>query len=387
MDLAESGDSGIARGAWGLSAPTVARSRGAELGGDQVDRRRAARFHASFWVSIAEVAEEAELRKGNISPSGISFQTDKDVGRPSTVRVLRIATADETVSIEVMAQVVRVVSYDDLFQGQVTAGAAFEFLVSTQKQREEIELLVRAVAFRQLRRAGDAVEYNFAGHLQGRRHGDQPVVVSDISAYGMVIETDWMLEVGEVFCVDICAPASKRALRLSGVAVRSRPATGKNAEGRHRVEVRFQRDPSAQMGSLTDAPFADAMNELISEVTVCQQSQDRSKGAHLNGSLATMGLPSLLAFLEMERTSGVLQLAHGSERATLYVRDGQIVDLETELSWSSPQEAIGLLLDWTDGAFEFHFEPVTREDALGLSTSAVLIEFAREKDEEAARSI
>ena len=361
------------------------------MGGDQVDRRLAARFRASFWVSIAEVAEEAELRKGNISPSGISFQTDKDVGRPSTVRALRIATADETVSIEVMAQVVRVVSCDDLFEGQVIAGAAFEFLVGTQKQREELERLIRAVDEEQLQPAGDALEYNFAGHLQGRRHGDQTAVVSEISAYGMVVETDWMLEVGEVFCVDICAPVSKKALRLSGVAVSSRPATGENADGRYRVEVRFQRDPSAEMGSLTYAPFgttvADTMNELISEVTVWHQRQDRSKGAHLNGSLATMGLPSLLAFLEMERTSGVLQLAHGSERATLYVRNGQIVDLETELSWSSPQEAIGLLLDWTDGAFEFHFEPVTREDALGLSTSAVLIEFAREKDEEAARSI
>ena len=358
--------------------------------GDQVDRRRAARFHASFWVSIAEVAEEAELRKGNISPSGFFFQTDKDVGRPSTVRVLRIATADETVSVEVMAQVVRVVSYDDLFQGQAIAGAAFEFLVGTQKQREEIERLVRTVAEEQLQRAGDVLEYNFAGQLQGRRHDDQPAVVSEVSLYGMVIETDWMLEVGEEICVEVRAPASKKALRFSGEAVRSRPATGESAEGRYRVEVRFQGGPSAEMGPLADTPsgttVADAMNELISEVTACHQRQARSEGAHLNGSLAAMGLASLLAFLEMERTSGVLQLSRGPERATLYVRNGQIVDLETELSWSSPRETLGLLLDWTDGAFEFHFEPVTREDALGLSTTAVLIEFARGKDE-AARSI
>jgi hypothetical protein len=356
------------------------------LGGDQVDRRRAARFHASFWVSIGDVADEAELRKGNISPSGISFQTDKDVGRPSTVRALRIATADETVAAEVTAQVVRVFSYDDLIQGHVIAGAAFEFLVGTQEQREELERLVRAVAFGQLRRTGDALEYNFEGQLQGRCQGDQSAVVSDISPYGMVIETDWMLEVGEVFCVDICAPVSRKALRLSGVAVRSRPVTGESAEGRYCVEVQFQRDPCAEMGSLTGTTIEDTMNELISEMTVSQQRQGCSEGAHLNGSLATMGLPSLLAFLEMERSSGVLQLARGSERATLYVRKGQIVDLETELNRSSLRDAIGPLLDWTDGAFEFYFEPVTREDAFGLSTSAVLIEFACGKDE-AARSI
>ena len=79
-----------------------------------LEHRRDARFFASFWVSIAEVADESELQKGNVSASGIFFRTDKDVGRSGTVRLLHIATSDRRAT-EVKAMSSRVVGTPSSF--------------------------------------------------------------------------------------------------------------------------------------------------------------------------------------------------------------------------------------------------------------------------------
>ena len=48
---------------------------------------------------------------------------------------------------------------------------------------------------------------------------------------------------------------------------------------------------------------------------------------------------------------------------------------------SSPIESLADLLEWPEGAFEFSFQMVERDDAVGQSTTAVLMECARISDE------
>ncbi len=103
---------------------------------------------------------------------------------------------------------------------------------------------------------------------------------------------------------------------------------------------------------------------------------------HLSGALTEVALPSLLGFFELERASGVLRLEQESMTAEVFVKDGSILDVESEPAGSSPREVMADLFQWPDGAFEFSFQPVERDDAIGMSTTALLMECARVSDEE-----
>ena len=106
------------------------------------------------------------------------------------------------------------------------------------------------------------------------------------------------------------------------------------------------------------------------------------EGVHLSGALSEVALPSLLGFFELERASGVLRLEQEAMTAEVFVKDGTILDVESEPAGSSPREVMADLFQWPDGTFEFSFQPVERDDAIGMSTTALLMECARVSDEE-----
>jgi hypothetical protein len=128
---------------------------------------------------------------------------------------------------------------------------------------------------------------------------------------------------------------------------------------------------------------AEVVRALASD-TVTTAPRGRSRdGVHLSGKLSEVALPSLLAFLELERSSGILRIERDTNKAAVYVQDGRILDVESDLPDSSPIETLADLLQWSEGAFEFMFEQVERDDAVGQSTTALLMECARISDERA----
>ena len=123
-------------------------------------------------------------------------------------------------------------------------------------------------------------------------------------------------------------PASQKAVQLTGRALACQRADGEGE--RYRLAVSFGDD--GQGGACADpklgTSMAEAMNALLTDVTAWRQRELRSKGIHLRGELSQVRLPSLLSFLSLERTSGVLELSRGAAHAELFVREGQIVDVE-----------------------------------------------------------
>jgi hypothetical protein len=346
----------------------------------ELERRRDARFFGDFWVSIAEVANEPELQKGNVSTTGIFITTDKEVGGPGTVRLLHIATSDKRASINIMAHVARVISYDDML-GHVVCGAAFEFLMGTQSQRDEVERFVREVAEDQMQTPGNGpLDYSFLAEVHDSLTGSQPATVSELSLGGMVIETNWPVQPGELIRAEIHTPASQNVVQVEGRAVASQQADDEGK--RYRVAVHFGGEGVEGTGSDSKlgCSMAEAMNTLLTDVTAFRQREERSDGVQLHGELSQVSLPSLLSFLDLERSSGVLELSRGAAQAKLYVREGRIVDLEMEPP-GPPSKVLAELAEWPDGEFDFRFESVGREDSVGIATSTLLLHLAQRKDE------
>jgi len=130
-------------------------------------------------------------------------------------------------------------------------------------------------------------------------------------------------------------------------------------------------------------PFTEV--ELIARVErILERSRmNEDTSNDMRGALAKMPVTSLLAFAELERRSGVLQLENDGDRATLHLRDGAImrIDLSATHDHLTGIKRIFHVLDWTGGHFELSSADVFVEDALGIPTSFALLEHARRRDE------
>jgi uncharacterized protein (TIGR02266 family) len=103
----------------------------------------------------------------------------------------------------------------------------------------------------------------------------------------------------------------------------------------------------------------------------------------LRGDLEQVSLPSLLAFLEMEKKTGVLFIV-GERAARLYLHEGRPLRVEIDPALGAVQlEMMLQLLDWSAGQFEFAIQDVACQDELKTSLTGLLLEHARRRDEAA----
>jgi hypothetical protein len=103
--------------------------------------------------------------------------------------------------------------------------------------------------------------------------------------------------------------------------------------------------------------------------------------ASLRGELEKVSLASVLTFLELERKSGEL-VVEGDQIARLQIRDGRPLRIDIEDAPPTPQlEMVYALLDWPRGHFHFTHRDVESSDDIGTSSTALLLEHARMKDE------
>jgi CheY-like chemotaxis protein len=103
----------------------------------------------------------------------------------------------------------------------------------------------------------------------------------------------------------------------------------------------------------------------------------------LQGDLEQVSLQSILAFLEVERRTGVLRVGPVTN-AFIYVREGQPVRVERHGSEvdATSKELLFDLLGLSVGRFDFRPAEVSGPDEIGMRTSAILLEYAKFSDEE-----
>ncbi|MGZ3405720.1 MAG: response regulator [Polyangia bacterium] len=102
----------------------------------------------------------------------------------------------------------------------------------------------------------------------------------------------------------------------------------------------------------------------------------------LRGDLASVALPSVLGFLELEKKTGEL-LVIGPKQAHLFIRDGRLIRVEIEglVADATSIEVVYDLLSWRVGQFEFAVHEVPGEDLFERSITAILLDHAKFSDE------
>ncbi|HJL15562.1 MAG TPA: DUF4388 domain-containing protein [Sandaracinaceae bacterium LLY-WYZ-13_1] len=320
------------------------------------ERRTSPRIEASLEVQIVGVDRRAILRRGDIGLGGLFVETDVDPGEPGTIRGLRLRSRDKAIRVEVPGRVVRVCRSDDLLRGPVVTGVAFELVAYEPGKRDELAALVL--------------------HIARRRPSEPPVAgperaPSEASVRGLHLETDWRLRKGERVRVEVPTPGGE-SLALEGRVARSR----KSRRGTYRARIDLAATRAPRDRSIPGVRAA------LSERPGPRPSRPDAAPPHLAGDLAQLGLATVLSLAAMERMTGVLRVTRGPAEARLYLRDGDVVDaVDPADRERAPRALLGDLLRWNEGRFALGLGPVDRPRRLGVSTTALLLDLAREHDE------
>jgi hypothetical protein len=367
------------------------------------EARRGARVAARFKVAIEGVESAPVLRKGDISSTGTYFETDHDVGEVGTIHALRMVSLDGQAAVRVIAHVVRTVRMSDE-AGRRISGAAFEFMPESEAATEQLrEFVKRVLAYR---RTGDdpTVSSQLPARV-ARPSGPSEATLQKLSVRTLVLETSWAIEPGEAVRVDVVAPGMTRRLRLDGRAVRVVSKAG--SPPRYDIEVAVQHetkrplrtDSSTAIAAVTldpkyvedvveppsaagDSDANGVLDDLLAALILPpDEAPKRPRRTHLSGELSRIRLPTLCGLFEMERMTGRLVVVARGVESHVYFCDGRIYDVEPTAPGETRRGRIAKLLAAEDGTFEFSVEKVERPDRLGVGTTALLLDLARETDE------
>lgn len=381
------------------------------------EARRSTRVVTSFLVAVDGIDAELTSRRGDISATGIFFETSTRIGDAGSVQFLTIASASRSDEIRLMAHVVRTIALDDVAGGQLF-GVALEFMPESEDAAAAVERFVQRILFEEPAEPSLAPRLPAEASSATQQNGQ--AVLRQLSVRSMTLETSWGVAPGERLRVEIAAPGRSRRVRLEGSAVRVTPRSdggnSKNATP-YEIEVEFQTEierPPRHGSSMT---FAAVRPELITSYAVKPASKPevlqppateagedevsrvlddlfaalihppadiRPKREHLSGLLSRIRLPTLCALFDMERLSGELTLRRDTVKAVIFIRNGQLVDAEGLPGDLAPRAQISELLAWDDGSFEFDVCTVDRADRVETSTTALLLDLAREDDERRA---
>ncbi|MCH9685750.1 MAG: response regulator [Deltaproteobacteria bacterium] len=128
------------------------------------------------------------------------------------------------------------------------------------------------------------------------------------------------------------------------------------------------------------------IKEITTRVTMLLQRMQHERlekkdaaRTKFSGQLADMAVVDLIQTIEISRKSGSITLSTELGEATVWFRDGNLVDAEMGRLQGEP--AIYRLLGLSNGHFDVEFKPVNRRTVITESTQGILMEGMRRVDE------
>jgi uncharacterized protein DUF4388/PilZ domain-containing protein len=344
------------------------------------DRRRALRLPVELWIRIFGVDDESVRRKGDISVTGIAFESSAAIGSVGSIQALEIASIDRRVTTVVLARLVRVTMLEELDESPRTR-VGFEFIPENRESLEAIEALVQHAAFLAFKRSSRDRVSETPRTVEAP---ERTAIVSGLTIENIHLDASWPAVMGEEIELLVRSPASGAYVPLKGQIAAVEPVKTPTGSTRFRIEV--------SLGNQGDAAFGDEVRsesqtssgsiELIFTEPVLHPQSERPPH-DLVGQLSRIPLPALLSMFDMQRMSGRLLLTGSGESACLYIREGRVIDAVTDGEEISPRNILKGILSWPEGKFEFSNEEIDRVDRVERSTPALLLDIAYEGDEAA----
>jgi len=358
-----------------------------------VESRRSARTAGRFWVAVEGVDTELVPRRGDISATGIFFETQFEIGDAGTVQWLHIASWDRACGVTVMAHVVRSVTLADVHRE--IRGVAFEFMPESDAAAASICELARYI-LESPQGAEAAPEMSPRVSARASRGAAEATAVglSKLSVQTLLLETDWTVPVGESVRVEIIARGVRRPIRVEGTAVSVLPAMQSSGK-RYRIAVHVSSEvegplrrfssiamsavrpggpgPELQPRAMPAGPLDHLLSALI------QPPETPPERRHLTGLLSRIPLTTLCSLIELERLSGDLTIRRGESVSRLFLSEGRFVDVEPYTA--DPKSELAKLLECRDGSFELDVAPVERVDRIGTTMTQLLLDLACAADE------
>jgi len=128
------------------------------------------------------------------------------------------------------------------------------------------------------------------------------------------------------------------------------------------------------------------IKEITTRVTMLLQRKQHERlekkdaaRTKFSGQLADMAVVDLIQTIEISRKTGTISLSTELGEATVWFREGTIIDAEMGRLQAGP--AIYRLLGLSDGHFDVEFKPVNRHKVINESTQGILMEGMRRVDE------
>ncbi|MEM6292470.1 MAG: response regulator [Myxococcota bacterium] len=128
------------------------------------------------------------------------------------------------------------------------------------------------------------------------------------------------------------------------------------------------------------------IKEITTRVTMLLQRKQHERlerrdtaRTKFTGRLADMAVVDLLQTIEISRKSGVISFETALGPATVWFRDGSVID--AEMGRLQGESAIYRLLSLGDGEFELEFKAINRGQVINANTQALLMEGMRRVDE------
>lgn len=138
-----------------------------------------------------------------------------------------------------------------------------------------------------------------------------------------------------------------------------------------------------QLGAMDVIPKPFTVLEVILRARRWARARQRDpERVVLRGTLAEVGLPSLLTMFEHERKTGQLSITHDHLVAWIDFTEGKIVRARSSELDAGSHPVLMSVLDWKDGYFELAAgPPVAAAPELEGSVTHLLLEHARLRDE------
>lgn len=360
-----------------------------------VESRRSARTAGRFWVAVEGVDTELVPRRGDISATGIFFETEFEIGDAGTVQWLHIASWDRTCTVTVMAHVVRAVTLADVHRE--IRGVALEFMPESDAAAASVCALARYILERPLGESAPEMSPRVSVRASRGEAEATSVQLNKLSVQTLLLETDWSVPVGEPVRVEIIARGVRRPIRVEGTAVSVLPTMQSNGK-RFRIAVHVSSEVEGPLrrfssiampavrpgevgplapGSAPKPGPAGPLDQLLS--ALIQPPETPPERRHLSGLLSRIPFTTLCSLIELERLSGDLTIRRGTLISRLFLREGRFVDVEPYTP--DPRSELAKLLECRDGSFELTVAPVERVDRIGTTMTQLLLDLACAADE------